>query len=75
MVTAATLGLLATLMVTAAAFGLLATLMVAAASLGGVANFLDDSLTLSSLLAAVVAAAGAKAECSNSKRNYKLFHL
>ena len=64
--------MLATLVTLALTLGALA-----AAALGRVANFLgSSSLTLCSLLVAtVVAAAGAKAESGDSKRNDKLLHF
>jgi len=66
--------MLATLSVLATLAGL-ALGALAAAALGGIANFLSSSsLTLGSLVATVVAAAGAKAESGDSKRNDKLLH-
>jgi len=65
------LGLLAILAVLAS----LALGALAAAALGGISDFFDcSSLFLSGLVAAIVAAAGAQAESSDSKSDDKLLH-
>jgi membrane protein implicated in regulation of membrane protease activity len=58
-----------------AVLALLALCALTAASLGGIGHGLDSlSLTLCSLLGAVVVATRAEAQSSNSKRNDNLLH-